>query len=344
VKLAEETFEGTLDGSPPGTRLGRADMHIHSIASDGTASAAQILDFAENHTDLDLIAIADHERIEAAVECQRLARERGSRVQVVVAEEVTTRSGHLLGVFLQARLKRNERLETTVAEIHEQGGLAIVPHPFSAFTLGMRKHAIVRVHLSTDPLVYWDALEGFNPSTAGRYGRAATARIAAELGLPLVGNSDAHTVDTVGDGQTLFPGTTAEDYRQAILAGTTSGSCITWGTAREVLIYGQQVRKQAHDVSRWGRRNLLRDDAPRDLGVPADQLELQRERERRYLLERDAFRRAEGSADGSTRDSHARSTDRATGPGLTRRLLAIRQGARTRSMAAGRREVEEPPG
>jgi predicted metal-dependent phosphoesterase TrpH len=311
-------------------------MHIHSIASDGTASAAEILDFAEHHTDLDLIAIADHERIEAAIECQRLARERGSRVQVVVAEEVTTRSGHILGVFLQARLKRNQRLETTVAEIHEQGGLAIVPHPFSAFTLGLRKHAIMRVHLSTDPLVYWDALEGFNPSTAGRYGRAATARIAAELGLPLVGNSDAHTMDAIGDGHTLFPGTTAEDYRQAILAGTTSGSCITWGAVREVLIYGQQVRKQVRDVSRWGRRSLLRDDAPRDLGVPADQLELQRERELRYLLERQERRRTAGPT--------ARSTEPETESGLARRLLALRQGGRARSAAAGRRgEVEEPP-
>ena len=332
MKPADGSPQGTPEGSPRGERLGKADVHIHSIASDGTASAAQILDYAENQTDLDLIAIADHERIEAAVECQRLARERGSRVEGIVAEEVTTRSGHLLGVFLQARLKRNQRLETTVAEIHEQGGLAIVPHPFSAFTLGMRKNAIMRVHLSTDPLVYWDALEGYNPSTAGRYGRAATARIAADLGLPLVGNSDAHTIDTIGDGHTLFPGTTADDYRRAILAGTTSGSCITWGAVREVLIYGLQVRKQAHDVSRWGRRNLLRDGTPRDLGVPADQLELQRERELGYIRERDARRGSDGSP--------AREAE--SGP--ARRLLAIRRRVRARSMAAaGRREVEEPP-
>jgi hypothetical protein len=258
-------------------------MHIHSIASDGTASAAEILDYTENCTDLDVIAIADHERIEAAIECQRLARERGSRVDVIVGEEVTTRSGHLLGLFLQARLERNKRLETTVAEIHEQGGLAIVPHPFSAFTLGMRKHAIMRVHLSTDPLVYWDALEGYNPSTAGRYGRAATIRLAAELGLPLVGNSDGHTLETIGDGRTHFGGSTAEDYRRAILEGTTSGSCDDWGFLREALIYGRQVRKQAHDVARWGRRSLLRDDAPRDLGVPLDQLALQRQREAEYF-------------------------------------------------------------
>jgi predicted metal-dependent phosphoesterase TrpH len=264
-------------------RLGQADMHIHSIASDGTASAAEILDHVERFLDLDVIAIADHERIEGALECQRLARERGSRVAVVVGEEVTTRSGHLLGLFLQARLKRNQRVETTVAEIHEQGGLAIVPHPFSAFTLGMRKHAILRVHQSTDRLVYWDALEGYNPSTAGRFGRAATLRLAAELGLAIVGNSDSHTLDTVGDGRTYFAGSTAEDYRRALLELSTSGSCSDWGFVREGFIYGRQVRKQARDVARWGRRTLLKDDAPRDLGVPSEQLILQRQAELEYL-------------------------------------------------------------
>jgi len=269
------------DGTKP--KLGQADVHIHSIASDGTASALRILDYVERHTDLDVIAIADHERIEAAVECQRLARERGSRIDVVVAEEVTTRSGHLLGVFLQARLKRNKPLEHTVAEIHEQGGLAIVPHPFSAFTKGMRKHAIMRIHNSSDPLLYWDALEAYNPSTAGRFGGAATVRLAKELGLPVVGNSDGHTLETIGDGRTYFPGHTAEDYRRAVLAGTTSGSCMTWGVAREVLIYSRQVRKQARDVARWGRRNFLRDGTPRDLGVPPEHLETQRHREAEYL-------------------------------------------------------------
>jgi predicted metal-dependent phosphoesterase TrpH len=276
-------------------RFGRADMHIHSIASDGTASAAEILDYVETHTDLDVIAIADHERIEAAVECRRLARDRGSRVEVVVAEEVTTRSGHLLGVFLEARLKRNARLETTVAEIHEQGGLAIVPHPFSAFTKGMRKHAIMRVHNSTDPLVYWDALEAYNPSTAGRYGRAATLRLAADIGLPVVGNSDGHTLETIGDGRTYFPGTTAEDYRRAVLDRATSGGCVDWGFVREAFIYGRQVRKQARDVTRWGRRNIFNHDLPRDLGVPFDQLALQRQREDEYLAGRGGARRMSAS-------------------------------------------------
>jgi predicted metal-dependent phosphoesterase TrpH len=295
------TFEETPTQAASASGTGQADMHIHSIASDGTASAGQILEYAERFLDLDVIAIADHERIEAAVECQRLARELGSRVEVVVGEEVTTRSGHLLGLFLQARLKRSQRLEMTVAEIHEQGGLAIVPHPFSAFTLGMRKHAIMRVHHSTDPLVYWDALEAYNPSTAGRYGRAATIRLAAELGLPIVGNSDSHTLDTIGDGRTYFLGSTAADYRRAILEKTVSGGCVDWGFVRETFIYTRQVRKQVRDVARWGRRNLLKDDAPRDLGVPLEQLARQRQLEAEYLSYREGSRLGAEHADRSDR-------------------------------------------
>ena len=69
---------------------GRADLHIHTLASDGTAGVEAILDHAERRTDLDVIAISDHERIDAAVAARTMARDRGLRVEVVVGEEVTT--------------------------------------------------------------------------------------------------------------------------------------------------------------------------------------------------------------------------------------------------------------
>ena len=48
-------------------RLGRADLHIHTLASDGIdRRSPTILDHVERATDLDVIAITDHERIDAA--------------------------------------------------------------------------------------------------------------------------------------------------------------------------------------------------------------------------------------------------------------------------------------
>ena len=55
-------------------RLGRADLHIHTLASrrDRRRSTA-ILDHVERATDLDVIAITDHERIDAAVAARAMA-------------------------------------------------------------------------------------------------------------------------------------------------------------------------------------------------------------------------------------------------------------------------------
>ncbi len=55
-------------------RLGRADLHIHTWASDGTASVVEVLDHVEADGFLDVIAIADHERIDAALAARRIAR------------------------------------------------------------------------------------------------------------------------------------------------------------------------------------------------------------------------------------------------------------------------------
>ena len=65
----------------PTSALGRADLHIHTLASDGTAGVEAILDHVERRTDLDVIAITDHERIDAAVAARAMARDRGLRAR-----------------------------------------------------------------------------------------------------------------------------------------------------------------------------------------------------------------------------------------------------------------------
>ena len=53
---------------------------------------------------LDVIAISDHERIDAALAARPIAADRGLPVEIVVGEEITTRGGHLLGLFLERRV------------------------------------------------------------------------------------------------------------------------------------------------------------------------------------------------------------------------------------------------
>ena len=105
-------------------RVGRADLHIHTAASDGTASVTSVLDRAIE-LGLDVIAITDHERIDAALAGRALAQDRGLPLEVVVGEEVTTLGGHLLALGLRRPVRSYRSLRSTIAEIHDQGALAI---------------------------------------------------------------------------------------------------------------------------------------------------------------------------------------------------------------------------
>ena len=193
----------------------KADIHIHTQHSDGTASVAELLAHVDTYTDLRVIAITDHDTIFGALEAQHCAADYG--IEVIVGEEVSTAEGHLLALFIEEHLTPGRATADTVREVHAQGGLCVAAHPFdwSTPSLGRR--------IATLDL---DAVEVFNASLA--WPRHLANRTAQEatvaLGRPAVGGSDAHSLATVGRGFTTFPGSTAEDLRRAIVEGH-----VTWG-------------------------------------------------------------------------------------------------------------------
>ncbi len=107
-----------------------ADPHCHTLASDGMVSPAELVAAAAARH-LDLIAVTDHDTMQAAGE----VRERGQAagLEVVMGMEVTTRwpaLTHVLGWYLERPVRSGMSLLDTVDAIHEQGGLAVIPHPF----------------------------------------------------------------------------------------------------------------------------------------------------------------------------------------------------------------------
>ncbi|HYM84869.1 MAG TPA: PHP domain-containing protein [Candidatus Dormibacteraeota bacterium] len=253
-------------------RLGRADLHIHTLASDGTSSVLEILQRVEAEGFLDVIAITDHERIDAAVAGRDLAVQRGQRVEVIVGEEVTTLGGHLVALFLEAPIKPLRSLRRTIIEIHEQGGLAFPAHPLVPYPLCAQGFVLRRLVEDPDPRARPDALETFNPTVIGRPARARAAQFAELHGLTQVGNSDAHAAVQVGQGWTTFPGRTAEDLRASILAGTTHSHGSFHGTASQVSLFGRQLRKYGRDARAELRGRLRRDGTGRDHGYPGGHL------------------------------------------------------------------------
>ncbi len=248
-------------------RGGRADMHIHTLASDGVSSVDEVLRAAVRRG-LDVIAIADHERIDAAQAAREMCLARGLPLEVIVGEEITTRGGHLVGLFLKERIKPWGSLRASVARVHEQGGLAIIAHPLVPYPLCASARSIRRLVNEADPIFHPDAIEAFNPTTARMPWSRAVPAFAAELGLTAVAASDAHRASDVGQAITLFAGKNAADLRRAIENGETDwqGSAHTW--RKQLAMFGAQQGKNARAVRDTVRHRVLRTGTGRDLGYP----------------------------------------------------------------------------
>ncbi len=247
---------------------GRADLHIHTVASDGTASVTAILDHLAGAGGLDVIAITDHERIDAALAARAMARDRGLALEVVVGEEVTTRGGHLLALFIEDRIAPYRSLRDTIAAVHDGGGLAIPAHPLVPYPLCAQARVLRPLIELGDPRLRPDGLETFNPTALGRPRHLTVVRFAEEHGLARVGNSDAHALDAIGIGWTSFPGRTASELRAAIEARETDHHGSFHGATSQLGTFREQLRKRARDARDEVGGRVLRTGTGRDHGYP----------------------------------------------------------------------------
>ena len=236
--------------------MGRADLQLHSDLGDGLAPPEAILDAAER-VGLDVIALTDHDDIRGSFVLRDLAARRNSAVQVVSGVEVTTRSGHLLALWVEDEIPMFAGLAATVAQIHQMGGLAVVPHPLSYLTFSIGEGALRSLHASGAECRV-DGIELRNPSYAGRVRWQRAAWLNAHvLGAAETGSSDAHHAQLVGTAWTEFPGTLPDDLRRAIVERTTAPEGRHW-TLREHLdgVARQQWRSMVRDPVKRARRQM----------------------------------------------------------------------------------------
>lgn len=233
------------------TGYSAADIHIHTTASDGTATPRQVLEFVADNTDLSVIAICDHNTNEGALEAATYASDYG--IEVVVGQEVESAQGHILGLWTPALVAPGRSAAETVADIHAQGGIAIAAHPYAP--RWWHKHGLCRGETEVYDTVAFDGVEVANSTPlllaanfrARAYWRANRSRLAA------TGGSDAHMLSVIGSSRTVFPGSTAEDLRAAIESRETRGDGPTFNPARAIFYAGKVSEIKERDRDRKAR-------------------------------------------------------------------------------------------
>jgi predicted metal-dependent phosphoesterase TrpH len=200
----------------PPAGYSRADIHMHTNLGDGWASPAKVIEVAIARG-LSLIAVTDHDHIEGAKRVADLLAQGNYPLRMITGVEVSTRQGHLLGLFVNKAPKHMRPVEESIDAIKEQGGLVIVPHPFGRLVPSLSR-AKIETLLGKGYSI--DGIEIFNPTPANSAMRPAVRAANQQWQLAETGSSDAHFWQHIGSAYTLFPGDSPEELRRAILERT----------------------------------------------------------------------------------------------------------------------------
>ncbi len=184
-----------------------ADLHVHTRYSDGLLSVDQVLDEAVA-AGLSVIAITDHDTIRGGYIARERAAQRNLPLEVIVGAEVNTLWGHLLALFIEDQVPSLRPVLWTTERVVKLGGLCIIPHPFSPWVPSVGRRALTKLMSGTAALPLSGAeVKGSRTSNAGDPLLTTLADI---------GGSDAHLKGQIGTCYTMFPGSTANNLREAI--------------------------------------------------------------------------------------------------------------------------------
>ena len=177
----------------------RADLHNHSYYSpDSVASPEELLRRAKARG-IDVLAVTDHDTTRGGLVAQELAAKRFPEVRVIVGEEVRTRDGEILGLFLSEEVPPGLSAEETLARIKAQGGVAGAPHPYDTFRSGLEPDVLERIAPELD------FIEGLNARMVFSSANDRAVEFAKARGIPTSAASDAHSPREVGRAHAEIP-------------------------------------------------------------------------------------------------------------------------------------------
>lgn len=186
-----------------------ADLHIHTYFSpDANTSPEEIVAHCLKKG-INCIAITDHGTIEGAIRTREIAP-----FKVIVGEEIYTREGEIMGLFLSSSIPHGLPLREAFAQIKGQGGLIGIPHPFSFFRRGLKELK------SLVPYIHF--LEVFNSRSL--FFTNSAVEFAKEYNIPSIAGSDAHTKYEIGNAYIEMPEfNTPEEFLLSLLQGKIKG-------------------------------------------------------------------------------------------------------------------------
>ena len=178
---------------------------------------------------INCIAIADHGTAEGGLEMQKIAP-----FKVIVAEEILTTQGEIMGMFLKETIPSGITPQEAIKRIREQNGLVNIPHPFETIRGSALKDQTIEEIAGDIDLM--EVLNSRSPLPANTNKAKA---FAVKHNIPGGAGSDAHTVFEIGNAYIeIVDFNTKEEFLLALAQGK---------------IYGKRSGVFVHLFSGWAK-------------------------------------------------------------------------------------------
>ncbi|MCX5903302.1 MAG: PHP domain-containing protein [Proteobacteria bacterium] len=168
----------------------KIDLHVHTSHSPCSAFLpVRKIEQIALKRGLHGVAITDHNTIAGALELKSLARQ----IKVIVAEEIKTREGEIIGYFLSEKIPAGLPVQETIREIRRQGGLVSIPHPFDTLrTSRITREALEEIIADVDMIEVFNSRDVFQKTDMEFVEESKKCGV-----IPVVG-SDAHQPWEIG--------------------------------------------------------------------------------------------------------------------------------------------------
>ncbi len=173
----------------------KADLHVHTEYSMDCGTPLHTIIERCQELGVNCIAIADHGTVEGALELQRIAP-----FKIIVAEEILTPYGEIMGMFLKESIPGGLSVAETIACIRAQDGIVCIPHAFDII-----RPSALNPKVMEEIAHEIEVIEVFNARSLLHHSSEKVLAFARKYDIAQSAGSDAHVLGSIGNAYVEMP-------------------------------------------------------------------------------------------------------------------------------------------
>ena len=212
----------------------KAEFHIHTKYSKDSILCTTFLYIMCKLRNIEVIAITDHNEIAGAQRIKEKFQKKG--IEVIVGEEILTKDGEIIGLYLTEKIQPNLSIEETINLIKKQNGIVYLPHPYDE----KRRKTVLIPQKQEENKNKIDLIEIHNGRNIVKEYSTKQKEIQEKLNIRKVIGSDAHTFLEIGRNYIIME----KPNRNTLLKNIENGEFIT----KKCLIIAHFITKFAKGI------------------------------------------------------------------------------------------------